>query len=385
MVAITSSASNQNAASSPKSLWLRDRKWDLLFITFSVIVVPLPYFVYLFGRDILGIDDDLIRNLVNGFVAIAIGGPHMMSTFLRTSLDNTFKKQYPMLIRSSIIIPIIVISLAFLNLTLLLTVFFFWASLHVLHQVTYIVELYNFKESNYVRQSAVSMRARMVDYALILTCLFPVAAYKVWHGTFQIGTNDLGAVIPGFFEQRWFFVFMTSVFVISLLVYIAKTFNEWQAGTLNWPKTAFIVITVIVCFFTPFLPNLDTAFQGLNTWHSFQYLAITFYIIKVRQQFGTLNNDAPFVAKISARTTDSKALYALSAGMLVGSAAIFTFVYFLAGIVRPDMDGLQHFDTAYYTSILAFLWIHYYHDHFLFTDFETLDDAYKHSGVAAGD
>ena len=94
------------------SFWLRDKKWDLLFITFSVIVVPLPYFVYLIGRDWFGINDDLSRNLVNGFVAIAIGGPHMMSTFLRTGLDNSFKKQYPMLIRSSIIIPIVVISLA---------------------------------------------------------------------------------------------------------------------------------------------------------------------------------------------------------------------------------------------------------------------------------
>jgi len=341
--------------------------------------------VYLFGRDSLGINDDVIRNLVNGFVAVAIGGPHMMSTFLRTGLDNTFKKQYPMLIRSSIIIPIIVISLAFLNLTLLLTVFFFWASLHVLHQVTYIVELYNYKEHHYVRQSAVTMKARLVDYALILTCLFPVAAYKVWHGTFQIGANDLGEVIPGFFEQSWFFVAMTGVFIVALTVYIVKTINEWRAGTINWPKTAFIAITVIVCFFTPFLPNLDTAFQGLNTWHSFQYLAITFYIIKVRQQFGTLDNDAPLVAKVSARTKDSKGLYALSALLLLGSAAIFTFVYILAGIVRPEMGANQHFDTAYYTSILAFLWIHYYHDHFLFTDFDSLDGAYKSSGVAAGD
>jgi hypothetical protein len=71
------------------------------------------------------------RNIVNGFVAVAVGGPHMMSTMLRTGLDKDFKQRYPMLIRSSIIIPIIVVSLAFLNLTLLLTVFFFWAMLHV--------------------------------------------------------------------------------------------------------------------------------------------------------------------------------------------------------------------------------------------------------------
>ncbi len=368
------------------SLWLRNKKWDLLFITCSVIVTPLPYFLYLFGRDFFGIDDDLSRNLVNGFVAIAIGGPHMMSTFLRTGLDNNFRKNYPMLIRSSILIPIVVISLAFLNLELLLTVFFAWAALHVLHQVTYIAELYNYKEHNYVRKnSQLSMTSRVIDYALILTCLFPVAAYKVWHGTFQIGTNDLGKVIPGFFEQRWFFVTLSVVFSTALIAYIWKTFQEWRSNTINLPKTSFIVITVFVAFFTAFLPNLDTAFQGLNTWHSFQYLAITFYIIKIRQMYGDLDKDAPLVAKFSAQTKDSKGLYLLSTGLLVGSVAIFILVYLLAGVVRPDMSQNQHFDTAYYTSILAFLWIHYFHDHFLFTDFETLDGAYQHAGLSAGD
>ncbi|MBC7869878.1 MAG: hypothetical protein H7Y09_03495, partial [Chitinophagaceae bacterium] len=60
-------------------LWLRDKKWDLLFITFSVIVVPLPYIFYLIGVR-FGLEADFARNLVNGFVAVAIGGPHMMST-----------------------------------------------------------------------------------------------------------------------------------------------------------------------------------------------------------------------------------------------------------------------------------------------------------------
>jgi hypothetical protein len=389
MAAITRAATTEQI-DNLSSFWLRDKKWDLLFITFSVIVVPLPYFVYLIGRDWFGINDDLSRNLVNGFVAIAIGGPHMMSTFLRTGLDSNFKKQYPMLIRSSIIIPIVVISLAFLNLELLLTVFFTWAALHVLHQVTFIVELYNHKEYNYVRKrenDIAMMRSRLIDYALILTCLFPVAAYKVWHGTFQIGTNDLGKVIPGFFEQRWFFVTLSSVFFVAVAAYIWKTINEVRTGTINYPRTAFIVITVVIAFCTPLLPNLDTAFQGLNTWHSFQYLAITFYIIKIRQQYGNLNSTAPLVARFSAQTKDSKGLYLLSTLMLGGSLAIFLIVYNLAGIVRPDISLNHQFDTAYYTSILSFLWIHYYHDHFLFTNFESLDDAYQNSVpvAAAGD
>jgi hypothetical protein len=390
MAAISKTTAATEQSSNTKTFWLRDKKWDLLFITLSVIVVPIPYFTYLIGRDWFGINDDLSRNLVNGFVAIAIGGPHMMSTFLRTGLDNSFKKQYPMLIRSSIIIPIVVISLAFLNLELLLTVFFTWAALHVLHQVTYIVELYNHKEYNYVRkrqQDMVVLRSRIIDYALILTCLFPVAAYKVWHGTFQIGMNDLGKVIPGFFEQRWFFVTLSTVFFVSLLAYIWKTITELRNGTINLPRTAFIVITVIVAFLTPLLPNLDTAFQGLNTWHSFQYLAITFYIIKIRQIYGDLNEKAPLVARFSAQTKDSKGLYLLSTLMLGGSLAIGVIVYNLAGFVRPDITPDRQFDTAYYTAILSFLWIHYYHDHFLFTDFESLDDAYQQKNPlsAAGD
>jgi len=373
--------------SNQKKLWLRDKKWDLIFITFSVIVVPLPYLFYLLGVN-LGIDDDVSRNVVNGFVAIAIGGPHMMSTFLRTGLDDNFKQRYPMLLRSSIIIPIVVVSLAFLNLNLLLTVFFFWAALHVLHQVTYIVELYNHKEHNHVRQgSAVTLQARAIDYAVILTCLFPMAAFKISQGSFDVGVNDLTSVIPGVFQQSWFFFTLSAVFAVSVIAYAHKTYMEYRGGYINWPKTVFIVFTIVVAFTIPALPNLDTAFQGLNTWHSFQYLAITFYIIKIKQHYSNLDKSAPLVSRFS-KGKDSRGLYLLSTIMLLGSVAIFAVVYAIAHIITPgsidatDPRALSNwrFDVAYYTSILSFLWIHYYHDHFLFTDFEALDDAYYGSG-----
>ena len=148
MASVTADYSSAPALDQDRpGLWLRNRRWDLIFMILSVFVVPMPYIFYLLGIRIFNLDADVSRNIVNGFVAIAVGGPHMMSTMLRTGLDNDFKKRYPMLIRSSIIIPIIVVSLAFLNLTLLLTIFFFWAMLHVMHQVTYIVELYNHKDA----------------------------------------------------------------------------------------------------------------------------------------------------------------------------------------------------------------------------------------------
>ncbi len=375
-VSAVSVTPQQSLAVEQKSMWLRNRNWDLLFISLSVVVVPLPYVFYLIGRDVFGVADDVSRNLVNAFVAIAVGGPHMMSTFLRTGLDESFKERYPVLIRSSIIIPIVVVSLAYLNLTLLLTIFFFWASLHVLHQVTYIVELYDHKERRFVRQkSAVSRKAILIDYGVVLTCLFPIAFYKISTDAFYIGVNDLGRVIPDFVKAPWLWVVGAIVFGSALAAFIAKSVYEYRKGYLNWPKTIFISMTVLVFFLIPALPNLDTAFQGANTWHSFQYLALTFYIIKIRQQYGILDKEAPLVARWS-KGKDSRGLYAFSTLLLVGSGLIFAAVYITTGIVRPGLDGNHHFDIAYYTAILSFLWIHYYHDHFLFTNFEALDRAY---------
>lgn len=360
--------------SSEKSFWLRSRRWDLIFISFSVILVPLPYIFYLIGIQ-FGLDPDVSRNVINGFVAIAVGGPHMMSTFLRTGLDGDFRKRYPMLLRSSIIIPIVVVSLAFLNLNLLLTIFFFWAAMHVLHQVTYITELYRHKETNFVRKgSAVTLYARLVDYGVIFTCLFPFAALKIAEGQFVVGQNDLTSVIPEFFQAMWFFGLMTAVFLVATVLFVIKSYNEYRNGILNWPKTVFIGLTVFVAFIIPALPNLDTAFQGLNTWHSLQYLAITFYIIRIRQTYGDLRGSAPLVERFGKRGTIG--LFLLSTSLLVGSLLVFAVVFLIAPIIRPTIDGNTHFDIAYYTAILSFLWIHYYHDHFLFTNFEVLDNAY---------
>ncbi len=384
----------------PEGLWLRNQNWDTIFMTLSVLLVPLPYLFYLIGMEVLktqgGIDflrfvspglpvtperiSDVSRNGVNLFVALLVGGPHMYATFMRTALDEQFVKRYPMLIRSSIIIPIVVVSLAFLNLPLLLTVFFFWASIHVLHQVTYVVELYNQRALDDKKsRSAVSTWARMVDYALVLTCLFPIASLKISQGHFKIGTNDLTRVIPDFFKATegrppWFFVLMTSVFALAVLAFAIKTYREWKGGYIHWPKTVFIVITVAVACTMPALENLDTAFQGLNTWHSFQYLALTFYIIKLRQQAGELKTSAPLISRF-AGGNNSLRLYGFSASMLLGSLLLGVVVYVMIGIVDPLRDANMRFDTSYYTAILCFLWIHYYHDHFLFTDFGAIERA----------
>src|SRR5258707_10126970 len=360
----------------PEGLWLRNRNWDTLYMTLSVLLVPLPYLFYILGVS-AGVEANVARNGVNLVVALLVGGPHMYATFMRTALDDKFVKRYPMLIRSSVIIPIVVVSLAFLNLTLLLTIFFFWASIHVLHQVTYVVELYNHRQGVYTgSKSAVTLWARAVDYALILTCLFPIAAYKISQHDFSIGDNDLTKVIPSFFftesgQVPWFFVLMASLFGIALVAFIVKTYREYKGGYINWPKTVFMIITVAVACTMPALKNLDTAFQGLNTWHSFQYLALTFYIVRLRQQAGDLQASSSIVTRVTNKA-NSLRLYLFSSSMIVGSIVLGVAVYITVGIVDPTRASSARFDTAYYTAILCFLWIHYYHDHFLFTDFEAV-------------
>jgi hypothetical protein len=237
----------------------------------------------------------------------------------------------------------------------------------VLHQVTFVVELYNHRT-----KSAVTLLSRLVDYALVLTCLFPIAAYKISQGSFVIGTNDLARAIPTFFQATWFFYAMTAIFTVALVSFVVKSVIEYRGGYIHWPKTVFIVITVAVACTMPALENLDTAFQGLNTWHSFQYLALTFYLIKLRQQGGELTGALRPVQNF-AKDASSWRLYLFSASMLLGSALLGFTVYQVIGLVDPGRTANARFDTAYYTAILCFLWIHYYHDHFLFTDFEAIE------------
>src|SRR5205809_4385710 len=90
-----------------EKLWLNNRTWDLTFISLSAGLVLLPFaayeiFNYLLGiesfRAALGVDAadalDVSRNIVNGIIALLIGGPHMYATYTRTFLDGDFRKSH---------------------------------------------------------------------------------------------------------------------------------------------------------------------------------------------------------------------------------------------------------------------------------------------------
>jgi hypothetical protein len=352
-------------------LWLKDRRWDLTFISLSILLVASPYLLYLVILQLPRVvaplaglagttADDLSRNAVNLLVALLVGGPHMYSTFTRTALDRDFSRRNRGFLLSSLFIPIVVVLLAVVNLSLLLTVFFFWASIHVLHQIIYITDLYSQRQIDRMTRFS-----RLSDYALILTCLYPLAAWRIASGTFAIGTTDISGFIGSFLPLGPWMIWLASfAFLAALVVWVGKTVVEYRRGMLHGPKTLFLGLTAAVSFFIPVLGNLDTAFQGMNVWHSLQYLALTWMINHLRWQRGELKSSS-FVQGLS-KDGSTRRYYGFNIGLTIADGAlavvVFAFMYYILG---TSFDFA--FDRAYYIAVLSFLWMHYFHDHYLFT------------------
>ncbi|HSR48354.1 MAG TPA: hypothetical protein VLL77_10275 [Anaerolineales bacterium] len=351
--------------------WLKSRRWDLTFITLSIFLVATPYLLYLVFLQLPAVvgplattlnttPDDISRNAVNLLVALLLGGPHMYSTFTRTALDKDFARKNRGFLLSSLLIPLIVVLMAVVNLSLLLTVFFFWASIHVLHQIIYITDLYNKKKT-----TKLTLVSRWSDYALVLTCLYPLAAWRIASGTFTIGTTDISGFIGSFLPLGpWMIWAASAAFLIALVVWIGKSIAEYRQGVLHGPKTLFLGLTALVSFSIPALGNLDTAFQGMNVWHSLQYLALTWMLNNLRWERGELKNSR-FVTELSAKGSTRK-YYGFNIALTVADGALAVIVFgFMYYIIGTSFDFA--FDRAYYIAVLSFLWVHYYYDHFLFT------------------
>jgi hypothetical protein len=369
--AIATDSSSFNTLS--RGRWIRSKNWDLTFLSVSVVLVTVPYLIWLIMRDVLGIESDAGRQVVNLSIAVLIGGPHMYATFTRTTFDNSFRHKYRGFVWSSIIIPIIVVTLALTNLTVLLTIFFFWASIHVLHQIIYVVESYNEKEKVAPVKSSLSPLSKLIDFAVVLTSLYPFAAYRIAiTQDFTIGPSALNDIIPSMFEQPWVFYLASLAFAVSLTAFIVKTVIEYRNGTVNYPKVIFISLTALASFIVPTLGNLDTAFQGMNVWHSFQYLALTWLINNLRQERGELDTQ-PVLERIS-EDGESKLFYGFNLLMTLGAglviAVVFAVLYWVIGGKWSEPSFAL--ETSYYIGVLSVLWVHYYHDHFLFTKTESV-------------
>lgn len=323
-------------------IWLCSKKWDLFWITGSAVLVAFPIAMYSFFKT------DQARIIINLVVAVLVGGPHMYATATRTALEPNFVGRYKFLFfLGLIVIPAAVIALTLTSYLLLLTAFFSWASIHILHQAAYIAGRYNDRSS-----IPMSHWSRLLDYGLIFSSLYPIGMYKLVEGTFQIGPTKL--LFPSFLQTHLLTYLAFAFFIGCLILFTARTVREIRAKTANWPKIIFVYTTTVAAFAVPAFNNLDTSFQGLNAWHSLQYLALTWHINQLRKQNGTIGSG--FVRKMMEGESPKK-FYGFNVLLTLFAGLLIYGVYKFSGF---------NVDQSYYTIVLSFLLMHYYFDHFLF-------------------
>ncbi len=361
----------------PGSLWLNNKKWDLTFISLSAALVILPFaayetFIQIFGsetvRGMFGIDVhdvlDYSRNTVNGLIALLIGGPHMYATYTRTFLDGDFRKRHIAFLAGSLIIPFGVVYLGIVNFQLLITFFFFWASVHVMHQIAYIIDCYN---NRYPKP--LSLQSKVLDYVVVFSSLYPLGVWRMIHNTFTIGKVPI--LFPRFMMLEsnpglaWgLFLVITVIFATSLTLWLWRSYNEYRRGVLHGPKFLLMALTIVIAFFIPSYRELDVSFQGFNTWHSFQYLGLTLYINQLRQKKQGINT--PLIRTLSLEGKGWK-FYAFNVACALGAVLMITVL-----LVNKQVLGFN-FDQCYYVVVLSFLLMHYYHDHLLFTQINAVN------------
>lgn len=326
------------------TVWLRSRNWDLCFLILSAGLVPVPLLLYhQFG---------VSQTAVNLIVAGLIGGPHLYSTFTYTFMEPNYRERHKRFLLGSLALPVLVTTLAFVDLQILLTIFFTWASIHVLHQITYINDCYSAK-----RPVARSLRDKVIDYGVVFTCLYPLATPQILNHDFQLGGEQI--YVPSWADHGFiadaqvFLVF--AVFGSFFVLWAHKSVREWRAGCANTPGILLISLTIVVGFVLPLFPNIDVAFQGFNTWHSFQYLALIWFLNTMRKERGEIDNH--FVAEMNGPDRPLQ-FYALNVGLTLAAGLLVLAIHGIGGV------KLQ---TAYYIVILSTLLQHYYLDHMQFT------------------
>jgi hypothetical protein len=338
-----------DSVSSWRSPWLLGRTWDLTYISLSAILVPTPFILYAF-LERTGLLNGIIDSsaAVDIIVALIVGGPHMTSTYTLTFLDRNFTRRHPTYVGLALVLPVMVTFLGIVNLPLLVTIFMLWASVHVLHQIAYIADCYRAKGPDFQ-----SLFSRAIDYGVIFSSLYPLAMIKLVENRFVIGGTHI--TIP-FILNQYVFVFLANVaFIGFLTLFVAKTYREYLQRRANFPKTLLIAITVGLCYVIPTADNLDVAFQGMNVWHSVQYLGLTWYLNRLRQEHGMITS--PVVDRISgAKRAPLYYLFNMGLTLAAGAMVIVLYLGFHATWIQ-----------SYYIVVLSCLLIHYYFDHFMFT------------------
>jgi hypothetical protein len=363
------------------------------------------------------------EDLTTAVVMISVGGPHVFATYTRSLFDPEFPRRQRWLFAMSLLVGGLVVAAAigsaFFQLrvaghpamTWVLTFFFFWAAVHIMQQTSFCVARYAQNEPASVRRRRSWWSA--LDYLVLFGCLFPASFFRMSmlhppasglaganhdalatqivvalggshqfadEYVFRIGRTT--PLLPDFVRADAFWIVVTAGFLVVLALFVVKTVRERRAGELNLPRFWLVTATASVGMFVPLAPNLDTAFQGFNAWHSFQYLGLLWLLNRESLDRGEIRS--AFVRWISGPDSALRFyLVALAATLgLIGTIfAVAALVEWTSGgtwTMFGQKDGVLHDGAgtggyrpgtlllSYYVLGFSFLLVHYLQDGVMF-------------------
>ncbi|MCA8912947.1 MAG: hypothetical protein KDB82_14705 [Planctomycetes bacterium] len=382
--------------------WIRSPRWDKRWIIFPALLAPLPPLIYYLSMYMLerhtGMDavtrKGAAEDIVSLFVMVLVGGPHVWVTFTRTWLHPEFRKREKFWFFASFAVVPFVATMALsseFTRKLLLTGFFFIASLHIIHQLSYIIRFYQDRDA-----TKPSLKSRLIDIGAVVFPLYPVSTFRMvmvnensmafawasnWFGAeqaealkFNIGRAH--PLLPDFILSDWFWMVNTAALVVALTLWIGKTVREHRTGKLQQGKFLLIACAIGVGLFCPLLPNLDSSFQGFNLWHSLQYIALTWYITRFQMSKG--RGQHRFVSWLANDDRSGPKYYGVAFGIVIALIALIIGI----ALILSQVQGVGMFGgsgevgtmnyrpgailQAYYLFGFGLLLTHYFHDAFLF-------------------
>ena len=405
----------------PVESLLRNRTWDRWFAAGGAWLVPIPILAFYLFRA-FGCGVSTAEDLVTLLVMVPLGGPHVFGTYTRTYFNPAFRKQDPLLFWLGLGIPVIVVgaavSSAFFDVLIagsppiryVLSFFFFWAGVHIVHQHSFIASGY---DSSHVHAGRAPQRSRFlwVDYAVMLLAMYPVSFFRMSmisadptmreanpdalatqivvaltgsveaanDYVFRIGR--MSPLLPEFMMHPAVWIATTIAFVIACVLFGYRSAAQRRDGTLQKHRFQLVLAMAVLGSTVPLLPNLDSAFQGLNAWHSFQYLGLLWLMNRRSYDRGEIRT------RLFDRTMHDgrhmryfgTALWATLGAIVVmllaawGISLASDGEFAMFGHAQPLLDAAGKplyrpgsVLLAYYLLGFSFLLVHYLHDGFFF-------------------
>jgi hypothetical protein len=415
-VAFDPIAGERHAARAGSDLVLRSRAWDRVFVAGGAWLVPVPIVAFYLLRS-LGLSVAAAEDLVTLLVMVPLGGPHVFATYTRTLLNPRFARQDRALFVGMFVVMAIVagaaVASAFFDVLLggsppiryVLTFFFFWAGIHIVQQNSYLASCYAAKAP----ARAPGRWWGLVDYAVMLLAMYPVSLFRMsmvnpadasmrtadpdalatqvvvalsgsadFADDYVFRIGRVAPILPEFMRSSLLWMAVATAFALSVVLFAVKTRAELRAGTLIRGRFQLVFWMAVLGSLTPLFPNLDSSFQGMNAWHSFQYLGVLWLMNQKSKERGEIQNR--FFDAIMAPGRHGR-FYATALGGTLGLLAIVFGAgcaiewlsggeYALFGHAQARLDpetGRELYRPgavllAYYMIAFSFLLTHYFHD-----------------------